>query len=223
MIRRLLLFAFLAGSISTSAISGTIHGLVFSAAHNDSIVAEAPVALVYRDSEDQPRRIETTTDARGHFHFTDVSSDPSIEYILHVAYLGRDFQGSPLQFPPGKEEIEFNVLVNSPSGSEQLPSSHPPIGGRSLRGEPAVQDPLHTVLIVLWILVLFLGLGLLMRPAPGTGGETKTPPKARALIREIASLDNRYDEGIMGDEEYRKVRGSLLAQLRASLGQRGKN
>jgi hypothetical protein len=221
MIARTLCIGLLTGLMASSAEPATIHGRVFTAAHEESLLSAAPVSLVFRDSQGQDQRLETETDAGGHFHFIDVSPDTSIQYVLSVDYLGRAFEGSALQFSPGEEEITFNLLLNRPgAGGEGMPAGHPPLGGQPFMGEPAVQQPLHTVLITLWIAVLFAGLALLIRRGPGARGELKPSPKAQSLIRDIASLDNRHSEGIMGDEEYQKVRTSLLQQLRALAGER---
>jgi hypothetical protein len=40
------------------------------------------------------------------------------------------------------------------------------------------------------------------------------PAQARILIRDIASLDNSFREGIIGEAEYRKVREGLMERLR---------
>ena len=51
--------------------------------------------------------------------------------------------------------------------------------------------------------------------AQGTRRVTETPAAVRTLVRDIASLDIRHEDGVIGEEEYRKVREGLLTRLRS--------
>lgn len=213
--RRTVLHALLLSVLAVPAGAGTISGRLFTADHPDSIAPGVGVTLVYRGQGDELQRLSTQSDETGHFHFLDVSPDTSVSYVLRLDYKGREFLGSPIRFLPGQAEITFNVLLSNQMPPEAtLPEGHPALPGSQPIVEPAVQNPVHMVLIAAWIAVLFVGMALLARRS-GREPRSGMPASARALARDIASLDLRHTEGAIGLEEYQKVRAGLVARLRS--------
>jgi hypothetical protein len=212
---RLALFgsALLAAVLAAPAGAGTISGRLFTAEDPDSVAPNVAVTLVFRGQGEELERLSTTSDETGHFHFMDVNADTSIGYVLRLDYRGREFLGTPMRFLPGQSEITFNVLLSDQAPPEgTLPEGHPPLQESEAVVAPPVQNPLHMVLIVAWITILFIGIALLARrPREGGAG---TPAPARSLARDIASLDLRHAEGAIGQEEYEKVRSGLVERLR---------
>jgi hypothetical protein len=216
----LLALALILGS-SAVAGAGTITGRVFTAESADSVAKGATVVLVYPGSDGQMNRAKALTDESGHFHFMDVSQDTSIAYVLQITLHGRDFLSGAIKFEPGQSEIDYSVLLTdeSPDGGD-LPSGHPPLSGQQPpRGVALRPNPVHAVLIVLWIALVFGLLAIMARPRRGSGEGSEAPAAVRTLVRDIASLDLRHEDGVIGDDEYRKVREGLMARLR-SLSQR---
>jgi hypothetical protein len=194
--------------LATAAPAATIAGKVFTAESADSTAKDAPVTLLFHNSAGlETKRLETKSDSEGQFHFQDLPSDTSLSYVLQISYKGTDFLSNTIRFASGQNEVDYNVLL-----SEQPPAdagSEPMIQGR-----PAKQSPLQTILITLFVVALFSLFALLAR-REGRAEEREAPPEARALIREIAGLDVRREDGIIGEEEYRKVRSALKARLRS--------
>lgn len=206
----LLVLAF-AGSLAVSnASAATIAGKVFTAESVDSLAQGASVTLViHAGPGTDTKQVETSTDAQGHFHFPGLPSDTSLAYVLRITFRGKDFLSNPIRFPAGEEQIDYNVLL----------SDHSPESGQPepvIQGRPARQSVFHTILIVLCVVVLFsLFATLARRQDSAEESRGAQPPEVGALIREIASLDVRHEDGIIGDDEYRKVRSALLARLRS--------
>ena len=204
-------------AIAGSSRAATLHGRVFTAEHEDSLARRTPVALLVESPGEQARRLETLTDEAGVFHFHGLEPDGRISYTLEVGYQGREFHGDPARFEPGEELIEINLLLASGPPAGDLPPDHPPIGEPPAAGRPVRQDPIHMTLIAVWVVLLFVWLARLSRPSPTANGRApggrERSPEAEALVREIAGLDNRHEEGVIGEEEYRKVRAGLLRKL----------
>jgi hypothetical protein len=206
----LLLFVSVAAGMGTRAHAGSIAGRAFSADHPDSVAQGASVTLIFHagTADTEMKELRTTSDAGGHFHFLDLASDTSIAYVLQINYRGRDFLSNPIRFTPGSDEIDYSVLLaDEPPDAEGGHGMMPPTG------VPPRQNPFHMVLIVLWVVLLFAVFGVLARREDSRRRTAGLPPMAQALAREIAGLDLRHADGTIGDEEYRKVRGSLLARL----------
>ena len=220
-----ILTVILTGSLLFASASGvqagTISGRVFTAENPDSVAKGATAILVYPGTGGQMNRARAETDDSGHFHFMDLAQDTSITYVLQITLRGRDFLSGAIRFEPGQSEVEYSVLLSdeSPSGGD-LPGGHPPLSGqRPPQGVPVRPNPVHTILLVLWIVLVFALLAIMARPRPGRGKAPETPASVRALVRDIASLDIRHEDGVIGEEEYRKVREGLVTRLR-SLAQR---
>lgn len=198
-----------------SAAGGVILGRVYTAEHEDSVGRGGKVDLIFRDEAGQRQEISRTTGDDGHFHFADLSTDTAYVYVLRIALRGRSFLSEPIRFAPGETEIDYNVLLTDqvPMTGE-MPAGHPPTPTAPVTGQPLRQNPTHTLLIVLWIVLLFALLALLARRTTRGAPETGSAP-ARALARDIAGLDRRHADGLIGDEEYRKVRAGLVDRLRA--------
>jgi hypothetical protein len=216
-----ILTVLLAGSLLlASAVgvhAGTISGRVFTAESPDSVAKGASVTLVYPGTGGQMNRARAETDGSGHFHFTDLAQDTSITYVLQITLRGRDFLSGAIRFEPGQSEVEYSVLLSEgpPSGGD-LPTGHPPLSGqRPPQGVPVRSNPIHTVLLVLWIVLVFALLAIMARPRPGRARSPEIPAPVRALVRDIASLDIRHEDGVIGEEEYRKVREGLVTRLRS--------
>jgi hypothetical protein len=216
MIRTLVAFFVLVHLGGAVAHGGVINGTVFTAEHEDSLAVNVPVSLAFQDSTGEFRQIAGRTDRSGRFVFEDLSTDPMTLYRLRIDFRGQDFSGAPMRFEPGQTEIGFDVLLADelPPGSS-LPAGHPPVGGPPLRTRPVAQRPLHTVCITLAVVLLFVALALAI-PQPRRGrGRIRLSADARRLVRDIAGLDHRYADGVIGPEEYRKVRASLMDRLRS--------
>lgn len=215
--RRSLLALLLLAGLAGPGLGATIAGHVFTAEHADSTAPHVPVTLIFRDAQDELQRLSAVTDAEGHFHFLDLSADTSIGYVLRIEHRGREFLGAPVRFAPGQTEIDWNVLLSEqapPAGG--LPEGHSPMPGSETTPRPAVQDPWHAVLIALWIALIFTVVALLARRrVEASARGSAVPPEARTLARDIASLDARRTEGVIGPEEYQKVRAGLVERLRA--------
>ena len=215
MIRALLSFLLLLAFGGSIAHGGIITGTVYTTEHEDSLAADVPVFLAFRDSTDQICLIDGRTDHSGLFLFEGVSTDSSISYRLRIDYRGEDFLGAPISFGPGETEIVFDVLLAHERRSEStLPAGHPLIGGPPVRSTPVVQRPLDTVLVVLLVTLLFGVLAFLARRPVAAGVAVRLSPSAQVWVRDIAGLDLRYRDGVIGEEEYRKVRDSLIDRLR---------
>jgi hypothetical protein len=207
------LCALLLAGVALPVGAGTISGRLFTAEHPDSIAPNVSVTLVFRGPGDELQHLSVLSDETGHFHFIDVDADTSIGYVLRLDYKGREFLGTPIRFQPGQAEITFNVLLSDQAPPEgALPEGHPPVQGSEPIVEPAVQKPVHMILIAAWISLLFVGVALLARRGREAGSGVPAP--ARTLARDIASLDLRHTEGAIGLEEYEKVRAGLVERLR---------
>ena len=206
----------LLGLTAAGARGGTIGGRVFTAQHPDSVAQGAAVTLFFRDDAGQMARDRIETDGQGHFHFTGLAQDTSIAYVLQIEHGGRSFLSASIRFEPGQDEVSYSVLLTeeAPEGAD-LPAGHPPLPGQGPPlGRPIRPNPIHTLLIVLWVTLVFGLLAIMARPRP-SGEQGSQPPVAyRALVRDIASLDNRREDGVIGEEEYRKVRDGLVSRLR---------
>jgi hypothetical protein len=213
----LLLAAFLFVSVAGAARAGTIGGRVFTAENPDSVAKGAGVTLIFRGADGELTRTKSLTDESGHFHFLDLAQDSSIGYVLQINHAGRDFLSTPIHFGPGQSEVDYSVLLSDQAPTpEGMPSGHPPLSGeRPPVGTPVRPNPVHTILIVVWIVLVFGLLAILARRRVGDAGAAEPPAAVRALIRDIASLDNRHEDGVIGEEEYRKVREGLVARLRS--------
>jgi hypothetical protein len=214
-----LAFAILAVWGAGSGFAATIAGRVYTADHPDSIAPGAPVSLVFRPKQGDMQRLQVSADAEGHFHFMDLSADSSIAYVLKIDFKGREFLSSPIRFRPGEDVVEFNVLLAGGMPQEEMPAGHPSISGGEPEGRPVRPNALHTILIVLWTVILFGLLGVLARRKGSPEGRP-LPAGAKGLIRDIAGLDERHADGVIGEDEYRKVRDGLMTRLRA-LGAKG--
>lgn len=205
----------LVGGVAADARAKTIAGTVMTAQHPDSFVARAPVVLIFREGQDATRRLQAEADERGHFHFTELAADTSINYVLSIDHRGQQFLSAPIRFRPEQEIIEFNVLLSAGMDPGAMPSGHPPIEDPGPRfGKPVKVDPAHTILLVLGITAAFFGLGMAARRRVAASSAADLPAHARPLVRDIASLDINFGEGIIGEEEYRKVRAQLMERLR---------
>ncbi len=197
----LLLFA-------SAAAAETIAGTLFTSQSADSIARNTPITLIFHNGAGlETKRLEGKSGPEGQFRFENLPSDTSLSYVLEISYRGTDFQSNAIRFAAGQKEVDYNVLL----------SDRPPEEGASppmIQGSPARQSASQTILITLTIFALFSLFALLARREE-RGVEREAPPEARALIREIAGLDVRHEDGIIGDEEYRKVRSALKARLRS--------
>lgn len=203
---------------ASGASGGSILGRVYTAEHEDSVGRGAAVELIYRDSAGERQEIRRSTGEDGHFHFSDLSTDSALVYVLRISLRGRAFLSDPIRFAVGETEIDYNVLLSDADPDfGDLPAGHPPMPGAPATGRPVAQSPAHTVLIVLWTVLLFALFALLARRNESQAREGDDPA-ARALARDIAGLDRRRADGVIGDEEYRKVRAVLVEQLRARTG-----
>jgi hypothetical protein len=197
------------------AAAATISGRIFTADDPDSIAPGAPVLLVFRPPDGEMQRLQTKADEGGHFHFMDLAPDTAIAYVLRIDYRGMQFLSAPIKFAPDEDLVDFNVLLSGgrePTG--EMPAGHPSLGGTPPLGSPIRPNTLHTVLLVLWVVLIFAAIAVIARrrtPAE----EQALPAPARDLVRDIASLDNRHADGVIGEEEYQKVRESLMRRLRA--------
>jgi hypothetical protein len=209
--------AILLASTALPVLAGTISGRVFTADHPDSVASGVPVMLIFRGSDGEMSRQTMQSDAAGHFHFLDLSQDTAMVYILQITYRGKDFLSGGIRFEPGQDEVDYSVLLTTKAPDQSgLPSGHPSLPGqRPPQGRPVSPNILHTVLIVLWIALIFVLLGFMARSRKSGEKTQDSPPAVRALIRDIASLDIRHDDGVIGEEEYRKVREGLMARLRS--------
>lgn len=201
-----------------SAYSATIDGWIYTADHPDSVAKGAPDTLIYRTPDGELRRIAAVTDGQGHFRFRDLPADSSIGYVLKISFRGQEFLGAPVHFEAGQEELQFNVLLSAqPPPADELPPRHPPIPVRAPLGGLPRQEPIHAVVIVLCVVLLFAALALLARRERGTRGDLDLPPAARALVRDIAGLDLRHAGGSIAEKEYVQMRAGLLERLRSMI------
>ncbi|MBD3163371.1 MAG: hypothetical protein GF328_14815 [Candidatus Latescibacteria bacterium] len=208
----------LAALASAGAAAGaTLHGRVFSAEHEDSLARGAPVLLLVERSGEIVERLESRTDEEGLFHFHDLDPDSALSYTVEVTYDGREFRGRPTRFAAGQDLMEMNLLLSAGLPDGEVPPDHPSIPETPRTGRPVEPNPLHTLLITAWIVLLFLWLVRLSRPSdPGRSARAGAPdrmPEAEALVRDIAALDNRREDGVIGEEEHRKVRAALKRRL----------
>jgi hypothetical protein len=204
--------------VASPAVAATIAGRVFTADDPDSIAPGAPVSVVFRPPAGEVQRLQTTADAEGHFHFVDLSADSSIAYVLRIDFKGMQFLSSPIRFEPGEDVVEFNVLLSGGMPQGEVPAGHSGITGEPAQGRPVRPNALHTILLSVWVTLIFALLAVLARRKLRAGGEQRLPAAARGLVRDIASLDNSHAGGVIGEEEYRKVREGLMTRLRALIG-----
>ena len=123
-----------------------------------------------------------------------------------------------MHFEAGQEELQFNVLLSDQAPpANELPPGHPPVAGRAPFGGLPRQNPIHTIVIVLFVVLLFAALALLARREPGQRRGLDLPPAARALVRDVAVLDLRHAGGSLAEKEYRTLRATLLVRLRAMI------
>lgn len=198
--------------------AATIAGRVFTADHPDSIAPGAPVSVVFRPPAGEVQRLQTNADAEGHFHFVDLSADSSISYVLRIDFKGMQFLSSPIRFEPGEDVVEFNVLLAGGMPQGEMPAGHPAVSGGPPQGRPVRPNALHTILLSVWVAMIFALIAVLARRKRPQGGDRTLPAVARGLVRDIASLDNSHADGVIGEEEYRKVREGLMIRLRALIG-----
>lgn len=195
--------------------AATIAGRVLTAEDADAIAPGAEVSLVFHSPGGQMEQRQTTADASGHFHFVDLAADTSIAYVLQIDYRGTQFLSAPIRFTPEEETIDYNIVLASdepPMG--EMPAGHPPLGGEPLMGRPVRPNAGHTLLLAAWVVLVFALLAALAR-RKGVTEDPALAPGARELVRDIASLDNRHADGVIGEEEYRKVRDGLMRRLKA--------
>ena len=204
--------------IAAPAAAATIAGRVFTADAPDSIAPGAPVSVVFRPPGGDVQRLQATADAEGHFHFVDLSADSSIAYVLRIDFKGMQFLSSPIRFEPGEDVVEFNVLLSGGMPQGEVPAGHSKVPGRPAQGRPVRPIALHTILLSVCVTLIFALLALLARRKLRAGGERRLAAPARGLVRDIASLDNSHAGGVIGEEEYRKVREGLMTRLRALIG-----
>ena len=209
--------------LSAPALAGEIVGGAFTAEHPDSVAAGCSVSLIYRDAAGERQQIDKTTGEDGHFHFAGLSTSPDFSYVIQISYRGRSFLSAPVQFPAGEDVVEYSVLLSRetpafgemPSGHSDIPGATPP-AARAAR-----QSPAHTILIVLWIVAIFVLFAWMGRPRGESAPADRLSPQARSLVRDIAGLDLRHEDGVIGEEEYRKVRQGLIDRLRSMTSGRG--
>ena len=198
-----------------AAQGGSIHGGVFTAEDPDSIAPGCSVELIYRDAEGELRRVHSISGEDGSFQFSGLPTADSIGYVLQIAHRGRSFLSVPIRFEAGQEEIAYNVLLKEDDAGGDLPAGHPPLGAERAPARPVRQNPTHAILIVLWVVVLFTVFAFLARCGRRRAAGRELPLQAQAFIRDIASLDLRHEDGVIGEEEYRKVRAGLVERLRS--------
>lgn len=163
---------------------GEISGQVYTAEHPESLATGAQVSLVYRNARDEVERAAMPTDEQGRFCFSELPTNPDLEYVLRVDHRGMVSVGQPVRFESGESVLSFDVLIGGgperavsgpelgsgrtpegPGGSmgiggggleDELPPGHPSIPGiRPLEGRPVRQDPSHTILLTLALAGLF--------------------------------------------------------------------
>jgi|GEM_PF-5318286 len=199
--------------------AATIAGHVYTAENPDSVAKGAAVTLTRHGAGAGAgmKDLVAQTDAEGHFHFLDLPPDTSITYVLQIRYSGRDFESNPIRFTSGGDQVDYNVLLTDrpPGGEPVQEQAQDPMIPPAI-GRPAPQSAFRTILVVLWILLIFATFAMLARRRDSARREGELPAEARSLVREIAGLDVRHGEGTIGDEEYRKVRVALVERLRSS-------
>ncbi|MDM7915063.1 MAG: hypothetical protein QUU85_07325, partial [Candidatus Eisenbacteria bacterium] len=214
--------AILGGMDAHPAEAARIVGSVYTAESEDSLARSTPITLIYRSATDSLQHRSGVTDANGHFHFLDLPADTSVSYVVAIDHAGQEFLSSPIRFQPGQEEIVFNLMLSreEPAAEGDLPSGHPPVGAQPPpMTKPVRQPAMSTILVVLWLVLLFVGIGYLTRrtaAGPGEGAALRSP-QVRYFVREIANLDIAHADGVIPAEEYRKKREDLETRLRALL------
>lgn len=208
-------------SAGSAAAQGSILGQLFTAENPDSVAAGAELTLIFRTPDGEVARVPARAGSHGEYEFAGLSTDPAIQYVIRVSYFGRDFLGAPIQFGPGETELAYNFLVARdaaplPEGGME---GHPPVTNSSsvsaqMPPRGVRQDPVTMFVIVLTILAAF-GLPIATaykrdRTGDGVQGED---PESAALIRDIASLDVRFDRQELEASDYEAVRRSLLRRL----------
>lgn len=204
---------------AATAQTGRILGQLFTAEHPDSVAVGAELTLIFRGADGEVERIPATAGPDGEYEFSGLSTDPEIQYVVKVSHFGRDFLGAPIQFEQGETELAYNFLVSRDAAP--LPADgmegHPPMSQGApaqMSPPPVYQDPVTMVVIVLTLFALFgLPIANAYRKdglAPASGG---TDPEAAALIRDIASLDVRFERRELEEPDYQSVRRSLLRRL----------
>ncbi len=197
----LLLIPFLYGF----AQAGTITGQVFTAEHNDSLARSIPVTLLYRDAAEALQEIEGGTDSLGTYRFVDVPADTSIEYVIRIDSGEHELLSTPIRFEIGQELLASSFLLPSPE------RGHVPVGS------PVEQSHSDLIVILVCVVILFAGLARAGQRSDPVGGQRRFSSGAHQLARDVASLDLRYEDGVIGEEEYTKVRAGLMGKLRTMI------
>jgi hypothetical protein len=191
--------------------AAVLTGRVFTADSPDSVLALNPIEVVYQDASGQTHRHATTTDAMGRFLFDGLEPEGRA-YVLSIKRGGREFLSEPIHFQAGQDTLVYDVmLVNEPPPSGPLPAGHPPVGG--VPPHRPVDSPLWALAIVVGLAVLFAYLFHLSGETPEAARQRRYPPRAVALMRDLAALDLRRERGEIGEEEYAKVREGLKRRL----------
>lgn len=191
---------------------GLLTGQVFTANHPDSVMEHAVVELIFRKDGGEIEGIEAAADHSGRFAFAGLDTSHDLAYVLRVRSAGKDFLSEPILFAAGEETLVYNVVASTemPIAEGALPEGHPAIEPAQGRRPP--ERPFLAALILLWLALCFLFLFRQSRER-GRDVASRFPPAARGLVRDIASLDMRFERGEIGEDEYKKIRVSLRGRL----------
>lgn len=202
---------------------GEIRGQLFTADHPESTASHAEVFLVYRDAAGERRELGLTTGGDGRYDFTGLSIDAAQSYVVRVDFRGSSFLGAPMQFADERVlTSNFLVSLTAPpitaprADGEGRPGSAEPQAGTLGLGEPVPPRP---ELMLLWTAAVAAGFAWPILAARRRDAERRArgpaAPPENSLVRDIAALDLRFEEGALERGDYERVRASLLARLRA--------
>ncbi|MEZ4216338.1 MAG: hypothetical protein R3E88_07660 [Myxococcota bacterium] len=96
---------------------GVVTGAVLRAGAADGApgLPGVPVVLYGLSQTGEPGVADTVTDASGRFRFENVSSEPTMAYLVGAKYGGIPFFGPSVRFTEGVRALEANVEVTEPT------------------------------------------------------------------------------------------------------------
>lgn len=108
-----------AQEVGTPSVGATISGKTIHAATGKPIEG-VHVVLYSMDTSGDPSHSEIESDGEGSFLFENISSSPSVSYLLGARYKGIPFPGARVSFESGKRDAYVEITVSDtrpdPSG-----------------------------------------------------------------------------------------------------------
>lgn len=94
----------------------TIRGAVVQGTAGGGSTAGLEVVLRFLDGDQTPQ--QTTTDAEGHFVFTELPASEDVSYLLQVTYAGVVYSSGAISFAAGQDEAAIELTVYETTDDE---------------------------------------------------------------------------------------------------------